>query len=113
MDSTWRWTSNLHLTTPPSISSRRPAAQCQRVLAISLEKTTHPILGYPTDIELADVLAALTFATDEDERQPTCIGGAHRAACTACLCFPFSGTNPSNAVPENRIRSVSQVRTGN
>jgi len=44
------------------------AAQCQRVLAIPLKKTTHPVLGYLTDTELAHVLAQVDRSTTIGER---------------------------------------------
>ena len=44
------------------------AAQCQRVLAIPLKKTTHPILGYLTDNELSHLLAQVDRSTTVGER---------------------------------------------
>jgi site-specific recombinase XerD len=44
------------------------AAQCQRVLAIPLKKTTHPVLDYLTDIELAHLLAQVDRSTTTGER---------------------------------------------
>jgi site-specific recombinase XerD len=44
------------------------AAQCQRVLAIPLKKTTRPVLGYLTDSELAHLLAQVDRSTTIGER---------------------------------------------
>lgn len=44
------------------------AAQCQRVLAIPFKKTTHPVLDYLTDIELAHLLAQVDRSTTTGER---------------------------------------------
>jgi site-specific recombinase XerD len=44
------------------------SAQCQRVLAIPLKKTTHPVLGYLTDVELAHLLAQVDRSTATGER---------------------------------------------
>ena len=44
------------------------AALCQRVLAIPLKKTTHPVLGYLTDKELGHLLAQVDRSTLTGER---------------------------------------------
>lgn len=44
------------------------AAQCQRVLAIPLKKTTHPVLGYLSGVELAHLLAQIDRSTPTGER---------------------------------------------
>jgi integrase/recombinase XerD len=44
------------------------AAQCQRVLAIPFKKTTHPVLGYLTDIELAHLFTQVDRSTTAGER---------------------------------------------
>jgi site-specific recombinase XerD len=44
------------------------AVHCQRVLAIPLKKTTHPILGYLTNNELGHLLAQVDRSTTVGER---------------------------------------------
>lgn len=44
------------------------AAQCQRILAIPLKKTTRPVLGYLSDVELAHLLAHVDRSTITGER---------------------------------------------
>jgi site-specific recombinase XerD len=44
------------------------AAQCQRVLAIPLKKSTHPVLGYLSDTELAHLLAQIDRSKASGER---------------------------------------------
>jgi integrase/recombinase XerD len=44
------------------------AAPCQRVLAISLKKAPHPVMGYLTDTELAHLLAQINRSTLTGER---------------------------------------------
>lgn len=52
------------------VLDREPAlaGQCQRVLVIPRKKTTHPVLGYLTDIELAHLLAQVDRSTVTGER---------------------------------------------
>jgi site-specific recombinase XerD len=44
------------------------AAQCQRVLAIPLKKSIHPVLGYLSDTELSQLLAQVDRSTAIGER---------------------------------------------
>lgn len=52
------------------ILEREPAlaTACQRVLAIPVKRTTHPLLGYLTEAELAHLLAQVDRATPDGER---------------------------------------------
>jgi integrase/recombinase XerD len=52
------------------VLEREPAlaTACQRVLAIPVKKTTRPLLGYLTEVELAHLLAQVDRATPDGER---------------------------------------------
>src|SRR5215204_6005281 len=46
----------------------RYVADCERILAIPLKKTTRPVLGYLTEAELAHLLAQVDRSTGDGER---------------------------------------------